>query len=122
MHRRKLRSTQDLSFWAWFRLNPGMQTETVHLARVTLAEVDAIVRAVLETGRRRGRAELAVEMFERLGFSAELEYTPEMPAMTVEHLSAPARELAAPAYVAREGVTRVEIPATKRTRRSAPKP
>lgn len=66
-YRRRVRSTYDLVSWCFARL--GGRAASFEL-------VDAIVRELLEVGRRRGRAELAAEVHARLGLDVELGAAP----------------------------------------------
>lgn len=69
--------------WGFARLNPGLDLTRHDRARVPFAEIEPVIVAVLEVGRRRGRAEFAAELAVRLGIAAELGIAPAVPAMSV---------------------------------------
>jgi hypothetical protein len=112
---RKVRNTSGLAWWAFGQINGHIETARFHLARVPFAELEPVVRAIFDAGRRRGRAELALELGARLGLDQELGDVVPMPELVV---AAVASASSAPRYITRERAEAVVIPvADSRTRR-----
>lgn len=134
MYRRKLRGTHELVMAGFYHFNRGLPNTEFHNARVRQDEVEPLVRAVLETGRRRGRAEFALELAELLGIGRALEVELKLPPMTVAPLmreepkpaivahaiDVPDSEV--PVHVPRELAGQVVIPPPEISRRSGRKP
>lgn len=105
-YRRTVRNTGALVLWAHAQLEQRREP------------LEVIVREVLDVGRRRGRAELALVVFKKLGLADELS-EPGAPQMTVKpSLWDPST----PREIVRELAGAVPISPEKKRRRLPRKP